>query len=137
MSGSNESPVSRKRRLQRERLYEKDQNSSLSFPRFAICCTGSKVFLFPVLDPHSYLLDLYTSLQNFAIMVGNSYKIELSNQDIVLNLHNGTLQRISELYPSYDPLQYMLLFPNSDTAYREYSKKGSDSYAILFLQFTD
>ncbi|PKK52505.1 hypothetical protein RhiirC2_803212 [Rhizophagus irregularis] len=40
--------------------------------------------------------------------------VEPSNQDIVLNLRDGTLQRISELHPSYNPLQYVLLFPNGD-----------------------
>jgi hypothetical protein len=49
-----------------------------------------------------------------AIMIGDGYEIELSNRDIVLNLHDGTLQRISKLHPSYDLLQYMLLFSNGD-----------------------
>ncbi|UZO29014.1 uncharacterized protein OCT59_022511 [Rhizophagus irregularis] len=49
-----------------------------------------------------------------AIMVGDGYEVEPSNRDIVLNLRDGTLQRISELHPSYDPLQYVLLFPNGD-----------------------
>jgi hypothetical protein len=47
-------------------------------------------------------------------MIGDGYEIELSNRDIVLNLHDGTLQRISKLHPSYDLLQYMLLFSNGD-----------------------
>ncbi|GET67424.1 uncharacterized protein LOC104885245 [Rhizophagus irregularis DAOM 181602=DAOM 197198] len=288
MPSTSETPVSRKRRLQRERverhrqrrfdggrldlgiidqtclhcgarfwLCEKDRNSSLSSPRFAMCCAGGKVRLAPVLDPPPYLLDLYTSscseaisfrknirtyngilactsfganidesfqgqgvsnfkihgqiyhrvgslmpdegqkpvfaqlyiydtdhensnrlhvmrdlnaemlqnlqnmldtsnpyIQNFrqvrdllqndadsaeismrifcdrsndarrynapaasnvaAIMVGDGYEVEPSNRDIVLNLRDGTLQRISELHPSYDPLQYVLLFPNGD-----------------------
>jgi hypothetical protein len=42
-------------------LCEKDQNSSLSSPKFAMCCMGGKIHLPPVLDPPSYLLDLYTS----------------------------------------------------------------------------
>ncbi|RGB24770.1 hypothetical protein C1646_772604 [Rhizophagus diaphanus] len=56
MSATSETPVSCKRRLQRER----DWNSSLSSPRFAICCVGGKVRLPPVLDFPPYLLDLYT-----------------------------------------------------------------------------
>ncbi|RIA93995.1 hypothetical protein C1645_818654 [Glomus cerebriforme] len=47
-------------------------------------------------------------------MVSDGYEIEPSNRDIIFNLHNGTLQRISELHPSYDLLQYMLLFSNGD-----------------------
>jgi hypothetical protein len=49
-----------------------------------------------------------------AIMVGDGHEIVPSNRDIVLNLRDGTLQRISELHPSYDPLQYVLLFPKGD-----------------------
>ncbi|PKY50733.1 hypothetical protein RhiirA4_531157 [Rhizophagus irregularis] len=98
MSTTSETLVSRKRRLQRDRverhrqrrfdggcldlgnmnqtclhcsarfwLCEKDRNSSLSSPRFAICCAGGKVRLPPVLDPPPYLLDLYTSSQLEAI----------------------------------------------------------------------
>ncbi|CAB5188308.1 unnamed protein product [Rhizophagus irregularis] len=98
MSSTSETPVSHKRRLQRERvechqqrrfdgerfdleiidqtclhcgtrfwLCEKNRNSSLSSPRFAMCCAGGKVHLPPVLDPPPYLLDLYTSFHSEAI----------------------------------------------------------------------
>jgi hypothetical protein len=49
-----------------------------------------------------------------AIMVGDGHEIVPSNRDIVLTLRAGTLQRISELHPSYDPLQYVLLFPRGN-----------------------
>ncbi|PKY50734.1 hypothetical protein RhiirA4_546135 [Rhizophagus irregularis] len=49
-----------------------------------------------------------------AIMVGDGYEVKPSNRDIVLNLCDRTLQRIFKLHPSYDPLQYVLLFPNGD-----------------------
>ena len=39
-----------------------------------------------------------------AIMVGDGCEIDPSNWDIVLNLRDGTLQRILELHPSYDDL---------------------------------
>jgi hypothetical protein len=48
-------------------LCEKDQNSNLSFPKFAMCYASGKVCLPPVLDPPPYLLDLYTSLHSDAI----------------------------------------------------------------------
>ncbi|CAG8641984.1 uncharacterized protein OCT59_003245 [Rhizophagus irregularis] len=98
MSSTSETPVSHKRRLQRERvechqqrrfdggrfdleiidqtclhcgtrfwLCKKNRNSSLSSPRFAMCCAGGKVHLPPVLDPPPYLLDLYTSFHSEAI----------------------------------------------------------------------
>ncbi|OWZ02815.1 Transcriptional factor B3 [Phytophthora megakarya] len=33
------------------------------------------------------------------------------DRDIVVNLRGGGLQRISDLHPAYDPLQFPLLFP--------------------------
>ena len=42
-------------------INEKDQNSSLAFPSFAVCCAGGKINLSPLLKPPSYLLYLYTS----------------------------------------------------------------------------
>ncbi|GBC01421.1 hypothetical protein RclHR1_04190005 [Rhizophagus clarus] len=47
-------------------------------------------------------------------MVGDGHEVETSNRDIVLNLCDRTLQRISELHPSYDLLLYVLLFLNGD-----------------------
>jgi len=49
-----------------------------------------------------------------AIMIGDGYDINPSNRDILLRLHNKGLQSISELYPSYDALHYILLFPKGD-----------------------
>lgn len=49
-----------------------------------------------------------------AIMFGDGHELHASNRDIVLRLHNGGLQRISEIHPSYDPLHYVLLFPQGD-----------------------
>lgn len=66
------------------------------------------------------LLDAYKPyIQNFriyfaSIVIGDGCDINLSNRDIVLKLRDEALQRISELHPSYDPLQYVLLFPNGD-----------------------
>ncbi|PKB97676.1 hypothetical protein RhiirA5_407218 [Rhizophagus irregularis] len=41
--------------------HERNHNSSQTFPSFAMCCAGGKVSLPPLLEPPSYLLDLYTS----------------------------------------------------------------------------
>lgn len=49
-----------------------------------------------------------------AIMIGDGHEVGPSNRDILLRLRGGGLQRISELYPSYDPLHYVLLFPGGD-----------------------
>jgi hypothetical protein len=37
--------------------------------------------------------------------------------DIILRLHNGPLQRISNLHPAYAPLQYPLLFPYGENGW--------------------
>ncbi|KAL8529957.1 hypothetical protein ACS0TY_007141 [Phlomoides rotata] len=39
-------------------------------------------------------------------------------RDIILQTRSGELQRISELHPSYVPLQYPLLFPYGEDGYR-------------------
>jgi len=49
-----------------------------------------------------------------AIMVGNGHDLNASNRDIILRMRDGGLQRISETHPSYDPLHYVLLFPQGD-----------------------
>ena len=47
-------------------------------------------------------------------MVGNGHELHVANCDILLRMRDGGLQRISEIHPSYDPLHYVLLFPNGD-----------------------
>ncbi|PKY39566.1 hypothetical protein RhiirA4_312718, partial [Rhizophagus irregularis] len=56
----------------------------------------------------------FTASDVAAIMIGDGYDVDPSNRDILLRLRDGGLQRISELHPSYDPLHYVLLFPNGD-----------------------
>ena len=41
----------------------------------------------------------------------------VENRDILLTTTQGELNRISELHPSYDPLQYVILFPTGDFGY--------------------
>ncbi|QQP41363.1 ATP-dependent DNA helicase [Caligus rogercresseyi] len=41
-----------------------------------------------------------------------------TNRDIVLEKQNAQLQRINELHPWYDALQYPLLFPCAEDGYR-------------------
>ena len=50
-------------------------------------------------------------------MVSDGYDVNLSNRDILLRLRDGGIQIISELYLSYDPLYYILLFPKSDDSW--------------------
>ncbi|CAG8824989.1 31714_t:CDS:1, partial [Racocetra persica] len=49
-----------------------------------------------------------------AIIVGDGYEINLTNQDILLRKHDRNLQKISEVHLSYDPLHYVLLFSKGD-----------------------
>jgi len=48
-------------------LEEKDQSSNRTSPTFSICCAHGKVFLPPLTEPPSYLLNLYTSSESDAI----------------------------------------------------------------------
>ena len=50
------------------------------------------------------------------LMVGQ----ECEKRDIVLHSKDNRLQRISEIHPSYDPLQYPPLFPNEEEGYGIY-----------------
>ena len=63
---------------------------------------------------NSHRYERPTSSDVAALMIGDGYDIEPSNRDILLHSHEEGLQRISELHPSYDPLHYVLLFPNGD-----------------------
>ena len=45
-----------------------------------------------------------------------------NNRDIVIKLRNGNLRRISELHPSYDPMQYPIAFPHGTDGYNIYLK---------------
>jgi hypothetical protein len=55
-----------------------------------------------------------TSSDVAVLMIGDGCDIEPSNRDILLSKREGSLQKISELHPSYDPLHYVLLFPRGD-----------------------
>ena len=61
-----------------------------------------------------------TASEIAVLMVGDGQEIEPSNRDIVLYKHNGILQRISQLHPSYIPLHYVLLFPYGDPGWHPY-----------------
>ncbi|XP_019184562.1 PREDICTED: uncharacterized protein LOC109179508 [Ipomoea nil] len=53
-----------------------------------------------------------------ALIVGD-LDTSIGERDIVVQTKGGQLQRISELNPSYLPLQYPLLFPYGEDGYRE------------------
>ena len=59
-------------------------------------------------DPRQYNRPTANEVATLLIGEGSS---ENSNQDIILETISGSLQRISELHPSYMTLQYPPLFP--------------------------
>ena len=56
--------------------------------------------------------NLPTANEIAAVVPGNGEEEDVSsNRDIILRLTGGSLKRISQLSPAYDPLHYVLLFP--------------------------
>ena len=49
-----------------------------------------------------------------AIMIGNGQEMEIQNRDIILQPHEGGIQRISEIHRAYTPLHYVLMFPRGE-----------------------
>ena len=66
--------------------------------------------LAPGYDSHCYNLP---SADEVAVILPDN-EAGSHPRDIVLRLRQGPLQRISELHPSYAPLQYPLLFPHGE-----------------------
>nr|KAJ0212297.1 hypothetical protein LSAT_V11C400190920 [Lactuca sativa] len=60
--------------------------------------------------------NLPTASEVAALIIGD-ISDSIEKRDIVVQTKNGCLQRISELHPSYLPLQYPLLFPYGDDGY--------------------
>ncbi|XP_019200269.1 PREDICTED: uncharacterized protein LOC109193896 [Ipomoea nil] len=54
-----------------------------------------------------------------AALIVRDLDTSIGERDIVVQTKGGQLQRISELNPSYLPLQYPLLFPYGEDGYRE------------------
>ena len=58
--------------------------------------------------------NLPTANEIAAIVPGNGEEEVSSDRDIILRLTGGSLRRISQLNPLYDPLHYVLLFPRGE-----------------------
>ncbi|KAL7609741.1 uncharacterized protein LOC111909057 [Lactuca sativa] len=65
-------------------------------------------------DGRTYNLPIASEVA--ALIIGD-ISDSIEKRDIVVQTKNGCLQRISELHPSYLPLQYPLLFPYGDDGY--------------------
>nr|KAJ0209786.1 hypothetical protein LSAT_V11C400186900 [Lactuca sativa] len=58
------------------------------------------------------------SASEVAALIVGDIGDSIDNRDIVVQTSSGSLRRISELHPSYLPIQYPLLFPYGDDGYR-------------------
>ncbi|CAK9291251.1 unnamed protein product [Gordionus sp. m RMFG-2023] len=52
-----------------------------------------------------------------AVLLPGDGSDHIAHRDIILKTLSGPLRRINELHSSYDPLQYVLLFPRGDIGY--------------------
>nr|KAJ0203081.1 hypothetical protein LSAT_V11C500297320 [Lactuca sativa] len=68
-------------------------------------------------DHDGRIYNLPSASEVAALIVGDIGD-SIDNRDIVVQTSSGSLRRISELHPSYLPLQYPLLFPYGDDGYR-------------------
>ena len=53
-----------------------------------------------------------------AALIPGDFVMNMEKRDIIVETKTGRLQRISELHPSYLPLQYPLLFPYGEDGFR-------------------
>lgn len=88
-------------------------------------------------DPRTYNLPLVSEVA--ALVVGDVDQCQ-NRLDIIVETRSGRLKRISELHPSYLPLQYPLLFPYGEDGYREdipfaESEKKYRRKKISFMEF--
>ncbi|CAG8545368.1 10198_t:CDS:2 [Acaulospora morrowiae] len=67
-----------------------------------------------MLDEYPHWYNTPNASKVVAIMIGDDHKVDPTNQDILLRLRGDSLQRISKLCPSYNPLHYVLLFLGGD-----------------------
>lgn len=65
------------------------------------------------LDSHRGRFNAPTSNEVALVMVGQQFE----KRDVILESHDNSLQRINEIYRSYDALQYPLLFCRGEDGY--------------------
>nr|KAJ0201365.1 hypothetical protein LSAT_V11C600327900 [Lactuca sativa] len=78
--------------------------------------------------------DCFQENPHVAALIVGDIGDSIDNKDIVVQTSTGSLRRISELHPSYLPLQYPLLFPYGDNGYRvDIPHRDRDQYFSLIL----
>ncbi|XP_019171191.1 PREDICTED: uncharacterized protein LOC109166756 [Ipomoea nil] len=81
-------------------------------------CTEVKIKLLGKRKKDAKTYNLPEVSEVAALIVGD-LDTSIGERDIIVQTKGGQLQRISELNPSYLPLQYPLLFPYGEDGYRE------------------
>ena len=85
-----------------------------------------------------------------AVLMPGDGSQTVERRDVLLTTQQGFIRRINEMHPSYDPLQYVLLFPIGDLGYhfninhhRNTNKSGNvktvscrEYYQCLFGSFS-
>ena len=69
-----------------------------------------------------------------AIVPGQGDEHIVGHRDILINLHDGGLKRISNIHRSYMPLVYMLLFPKGEDGWDPSSRLTQKQYYTYRLQ---
>ena len=59
-----------------------------------------------------------------AALIPGDFNLDIDKRDIVLQKHSGKLIRINEIHPSYQALQYPLLFTYGEDGFRLGIQKG-------------
>ena len=72
-----------------------------------------------------------------AIMPGQGDERTVGYRDILINLHDGGLKRISNIHRSYMPLVYVLLFPRGEDGWDPSSSLTQKQYYTYRLQIRD
>ncbi|CAG8810159.1 21578_t:CDS:2, partial [Cetraspora pellucida] len=75
-------------------------------------------------DPRRY--NTPTALEVAVIMIGDGQNSEPMQCDIILQLCEGPLKRISELHHAYQPLHYVLMFPRESVDAEFFSFDNAD-----------
>ena len=81
-------------------------------------------------DEHCCKYNLPAQSEVAALLPGESH----SNLDVVIQCRDGGLQQINTVHRSYDPLHYVLLFPEGTDGWQLGMKKA-DNHTLSALDF--
>ncbi|CAG8689934.1 17458_t:CDS:1, partial [Cetraspora pellucida] len=70
-------------------------------------------------------------------MIGDGQNSKPMQHDIILQLHEGPLKRISELHRAYQPLHYVLMFPRGEDGWYPYIPTVQTSFSTSTQESVD